>query len=405
MSKAALARLLTVVCLVGIGLAAFGTGTARAECGEEEGTDIAFQRSGKLLVALCGPRQQAAVLRLDRAGLLDASFAGDGSLGPWPSNFPPHLAVTAQGKLLVQMSLGKGKRRRVVLRRFSAAGKLDRSFASGNASVPTEESSPREIHVFSQPQGTTVVAYYGEFDGCFGGDCAERTNYLQRYRYSATGKRITEANYYTEYWGLSNITMAPDGDLLVAGGNLEYGTITYLRTKPDLKPLAARKVPEEFASGRSEILAGPGRSLLISGVKGGIGLYRADWSLDEAFGEAGFVRCGPAGAILTPVTSLPSGGFLAKGNSAECGLMLYEADGRLDPTFGSGGSVDLEALGLLPSRYRMESVAVGPAGQIAIAFGDQDKPIVRIFCFSADGQLETGFGSDGVVAVRNFTPA
>ncbi|HKZ14149.1 MAG TPA: hypothetical protein VJL81_09930 [Solirubrobacterales bacterium] len=402
MSKLSTAKLSVVLALLALACAAFGAGTARAECGEEGSEELAFQGSGKILVALCGPSRQAAVLRLDGAGQLDPTFAEDGSLGPWPSAFSPHVAVTQDDKLLVQMRLAQG--RRVVLRRFSADGRLDRSFAGGNAPVPSNRnrSLPHQIRVFSQPQGTSVVAYVGEDDGCFGGFCAERTTFLRLFRYSATGRRIAEVTRYSESWSLSNITMAPDGDILAAGEEGEYWTLTYLRTKPNLKARTARKVPEAFDSGNSKIFPGPGKSVLLSGQEGAIGRYRPDWSLDESFGEAGFARCGPKDAYLEPLASLPSGGFLAQGSSAPCGLMRYQADGRPDPTFGTGGSVDLGALGLIPSRYRLESLAIGPTGQIAIAFGNEDKPIVRVSLFSPDGQLETGFGSNGVVTIRNF---
>ncbi len=85
--------------------------------------------------------------------------------------------------------------------------------------------------------------------------------------------------------------------------------------------------------------------------------------------------------------------------------MRYLADGRPDPTFGSAGSVDLPELGLASRHARIESLAVGPGGEIAIAVGnDQYKPILRICRLSAEGQLETGFGTDGVVTVRSFQP-
>ena len=388
-----------VLGLLALVFAAFGNGSARAACGEEGGDEIAFQGSGKLLLAACGPKGQQAVLRLDGSGKLDPSFAGDGSLGPWTSNRTAHLAVAPEDKVFVEMALGKGKTLRVVLRRFSANGRLDRSFAGGNATV-AKGGVPEDLHVFAQPQGTAVVGYYGEWDGCFGNDCAERTNYLQLLRWSAAGKLIAESSHYTEYWGLNNITMAPNGDILAAGENSEYGTLTFLRTKPNLNTRAARKMGEEFGGGIAEILPGSGTSMLISGRKAGIGRYLTNWSQDESFGENGFVDCGGADdRFLVMRAALPDGGFLAEGDSEQCPLIRYLADGRPDPSFGSGGSIDLAALGLLPPPYRMQSIAVGPEGQFAIAFANANKPIVRISRFTDDGHLETGFGTDGTVTV------
>jgi uncharacterized delta-60 repeat protein len=400
-------RLPLLVGLLALAIAAFDTGTARAAC-EEETDELAFQASGKLLVALCGPHKQAAVLRLDSAGKLDPSFAEDGSLGPWPSNTLPHVATTAGNKLLVQMRLGlKRQHHRVVLRRFSANGTLDRSFASGNAVVPTNPSHSAPaglIRVFSQPGGTSVVAYYGEDDGCFGGDCSERTNFIRLFRYSATGKRIAEASYYTEYWDLYGLAMGPDGGLIVTGDESEYGKETYLRTKPNLKSLFSKDFDEEFGPGRV-VAAGPGDTFLAGSGAAQVSRYGLDGAVDKTYGEGGSARCESATSYFTVLQDLGSAGLLAAAGAGPCGLVEFEPDGSLNPAFGSGGSVDLEALGLIPSRYRLESVAVGPTGQIAVAFAGEDKPIVRISRFSADGQLETGFGNGGVVTVRNFQPA
>jgi uncharacterized delta-60 repeat protein len=402
-SKTSTLRFPLVLGLMALAFAAFGNGSARAACGEEGSDEIAFQGSGKLLLAACGQGQQA-VIQLDRSGQLDPTFAADGSLGPWPSYRTAHLAVTPEGEVLVQMTLGKGKSRRVVLRRFSANGKLDRSFASGNAPVPTGGSSPEQLRVFAQPQGTAVVAYQGSWDGCYGNDCGERTNYLQLFRYSANGKRIGEASYYTEGWSLRSVAMAPNGDLLVSGGNLEYGNATYLRTKPNLKRRAGHKFAEgPFDAGILSVVPAPGGAFLASTYKG-IQRYLPDWSTDGTFGDGGFARCESQDTKFGSLESLASGEFLAAGGPGQCGLARFEADGRPDPTFGTDGGVDLEALGLIQSGYRLQTAAVGPEGQIAITFANANKPIVKISRFTADGQLETGFGTNGVVTVNGVQP-
>jgi uncharacterized delta-60 repeat protein len=398
----------------GLALLAFATlacGSARAECGESNSDELAFDASGKLLVGLCGPNQEAAVLRLTETGVLDTSFAGDGSLGPWPGVWPPHLAVTGDGRLLIQMRLGKGKRRRqrVVLRRFSAAGALDRSFAggTGSASVPTnrEHSAPDRIRVFTQPQGTSVVSYYGEDSGCFGNDCSERTNFLRLFRYSADGKLIGQASFYTEYWDLLGITMAPNGDLVALGSNSEYGTVTYLRTKPNLKPRAQLKLSQadlELAAFESPIAAGPGETFLLAGEPGEALRLGRKGEPDPSFGVGGAAHCDTESGLFRIFQGLPSGGLLAAGAGGRCGLAMFDADGSLDQSFGTGGSVDLEALGLVPSRFVLESLAVGSQGQIAVAFRNQDKPLVRVSLFDPDGRLDTGFGTKGVATIRDF---
>jgi hypothetical protein len=404
----AMLRLPLALGLLVLALAAFGPGTAQAQCGEEEDGQLAFQSSGKLLVGVCGTKQRAAVLRIDRAGKLDTTFAEDGSLGPWPSNTSPHFATTAGGKFLVEMRLGLGrKHHRVVLRRFSPDGKLDRSFATGNAVVPTnphESSIAGLIRVFNQPGGTSVVAYYGSFDGCFGSFCAERTYFIRLFRYSATGKRIGEARYYTEYWDLNGIAMAPDGGLIVTGEDSEYETDTYLRTWPNLKSRVHKDFKEEDGP-FGPLAPGPGSTFYAGGNP--VMRYQVGGAVDRSFGDGGAALCEGEGSYSSALQSLGPRGLLAVGAEGPCGLIEFRPGGSLNPAFGPRGSgmVNLEALHLIPSRYRLESVAVGPSGEIAISFRYEEEPVLKILSFSRRGRLETGFGEGGVVTIRDFRPA
>lgn len=402
------ARVLLASALILLLFAALGPAAAQAECVEARSDELSFQRSGKLLVALCGPVERSAVLRFDQMGRLDSSFAEDGSLGPWPEIGPPHLAVTPSGKLLVQMRLGLRRgRQRLVLRRFSGDGALDRSFGEGSGSitVPTdkERSQPAGlIRVFAQPGGNGVVAYYGSDSGCFDGFCAERTYFLRLFRYSPAGKLIDSAWYYTEYWDLHGLAMAPDGGFIVTGSATEYGIDTYLRTWPNLKPRVHRDFHEGRGPGGAPV-AGPGGSFWTDGGVGRAARHRLDGSVDRSFGEEGKTApCPSASSSFSMLKSTPSGGFVAAGGGGRCALAEYRADGSLDPEFGHGGVVDLRGMGLVPYRYRLESVAVGPQGQIALAYHSEDELLAKIVRLSASGALDRRFGDGGVLTLRGF---
>jgi uncharacterized delta-60 repeat protein len=399
------ARLLLAAALALLLCSALGP-AAHAECLEARSDELAFQPSGKLLVALCGSHQRAAVLRLDQTGSLDPSFADDGSLGPWPEVGPPRIAVTSSGKLLVQMRLGlrRGGEQRLVLRRFSADGALDRSFGQGTGSVGVpsdkESSRPLLVRVFSQPGGDSVVAYRGTDSGCFDGFCAERTYFLRLFRYSPAGKMIDSASYYTEYWDLWGLAMAPDGGFIVTGSATEYEIDTYLRTWPDLTARIHRNFHEERGPGGA-VVAGPGGSFWANRKPGQATRYRLDGSVDRSVGDHGDAApCPSATSTFQTLQRLPQGGFVAAGGG--CGVAEYRADGSLDPGFGHGGVVNLRRRGLIPPRFSLESLAVGPRGQIALSFRSEDDLVARIIRLSASGGLDRRFGDDGVRTLHDF---
>jgi hypothetical protein len=173
---------------------------------------------------------------------------------------------------------------------------------------------------------------------------------------------------------------------------------------PNLKPRATHKFHESpFGPGILSFVPAAGGSFLAS-TYDGIQRYLPDWSTDAGFGEGGFVRCGSQDTQFDSLESLPSGEFLAAGGPGQCGLTRFGADGRPDPAFGMDGGVDLEGLGLAPPGYGIKSLAVGLEGQFAIALAKGGGSIVRISRFTAEGQLETGFGTNGVVTVRGIQP-
>ena len=150
--------------------------------------------------------------------------------------------------------------------------------------------------------------------------------------------------------------------------------------------------------------AAPGTSFFAGNGDGRIARYRLSGAPISDFGEGGTVDCEAEYSYFSHLQSLGAAGFLAAGGNGPCGLVKFRPSGSRGPAFGSGGSVDIDALGLIPDRYRLESVAVGPTGQIALAYGYEDGPIAKVLLFSPDGRLQTGFGTGGVVTIRDLRP-
>jgi uncharacterized delta-60 repeat protein len=127
--------------------------------------------------------------------------------------------------------------------------------------------------------------------------------------------------------------------------------------------------------------------------------YHADGSLDATFGTGGIVRT-PIGGVafafallLQPDGKLVAAGF--QGFTSTIALARYHADGSLDAGFGTGGIV-LTPIG---TGAGASALVLQPDGKLvaaggALAGGPSDFALVR---YHADGSLDPTFGTGGIV--------
>lgn len=136
--------------------------------------------------------------------------------------------------------------------------------------------------------------------------------------------------------------------------------------------------------------------------------YQAEGSLDQSFGTGGAVttdigRYSDYALAAVPVTDAQGAvqrivvaGVAGTRNSGhDFGIACYTGDGSLDGSFGKKGEVQLDLGG---SDY-LTAVLVQPDGKI-IAAGATDAGGTRNFVlvrFTESGQLDAGFGDNGVV--------
>jgi uncharacterized delta-60 repeat protein len=385
---------------------------------------LRLDRAGRLLAGICDPRRgTTSVVRLDRRGHRDRSFAG-GALGPWRTAHPGDLTIDREGRILVETSPpGRGE---YLLRRFLPDGRVDRSFGGGTGAtvIPSDPnySSPDSIRVFAQPGGHIAVSYHAVQWSCRGGgSCEYRAEYIKLHRYSPRGRLLRRRTYYAEYWEFGAAAMTPSGGLVIVG-DYEEGGITLLRTNPDftldrrfgrsgeyfLPPLGEDREPEYFPATEAVAL-GPEHSVFVApAISGELWRYRADGSPDASFGEGGRVVCiDPTRSPFSPgppfdLAEAGSGGaVIAAGGSGRCGLVRYLSDGSPDPGFGTGGFVDLEALGL----PHPEALVVSPAGQITLGSWDLARDGFLITRLSPDGRVDSTFGFAGSVLLQGSSTA
>ena len=117
--------------------------------------------------------------------------------------------------------------------------------------------------------------------------------------------------------------------------------------------------------------------------------------VEPGFGGPGFVLTdvGPREAA-SDVLVQPDGRVVAVGGTEEAALLVrYRPDGSLDPTFGAGGIVH----GVPAEPAHPSAGALQPDGRIVVAGSDAGFDDFLVVRYLADGRLDPGFGTGGVV--------
>jgi uncharacterized delta-60 repeat protein len=356
----------------------FGGGDAVAEVTPAASTALAVHTLADGKVALGGTAPGALyVARLNADGTPDAGFApGGAALVPDPS--APALPSAAFGSMgfddaarLVAAGPAPdwtGSSNAVVVRRFTADGAPDATFADGGeARVVVGDAEPRATDLAVAPGGGIAVSARsnsgtpplqtaavvrltpgGAPDASFGGDGVA----------TAPGRAPASV-------GITRIAELPDGKYVAAGTLNDlllvarYNRDGSLDTSFDSDGWATPTVPR-LTSGPSSLEVLPdGKLLLGSGVSvsfnrtGGFVLARlnADGTPDLTFGDGGAVFTPIGGtSVITSIVVQPDGKIVAAGATGQrlvpptqLTVARYNPNGSLDPTFGAGGIVLTDA--------------------------------------------------------------
>jgi uncharacterized delta-60 repeat protein len=135
---------------------------------------------------------------------------------------------------------------------------------------------------------------------------------------------------------------------------------------------------------------------LLSSVLAAPALALAPGEVDSTFGQGGMVVT-PGTGVLFDLERAPDGKLVAIGQaffSPEQIVARYDADGTLDSGFGMGGIVRDPV-----ANFNVEGLAVQSTGKIVLAgrTGSGGQAHVALVRLQADGTLDTGFGSGGLV--------
>lgn len=374
------------------------------------------------LSAIVGLLALYVLVTLAAAGDLDTSFAGDGIFTDniAGSHTQGHaVIVQPDGKIVVggaTDSLGNSALRYAIAR-FNPDGSLDNSFSNDGTNY--------DINIRGTAAGLAL-----HDDGTIV-QCGFGTNGFTLFRYSSSGVLDTGfglASYARliigggAEEGCEGLAIQPDDKIIAAGwgGNntdpdvvVARFTITgTLDTSFDSDGYVTLDIVGEEDQA-SDVLLQPNGKIVIAGnsVNGGVRsalLARFDsaGTLDTTFGVNGVVipTFGASGPdVFESIVQLDNGQLLVTGSRDDGSqndiiLLRYSADGVLDTTFGTNGVV-ITPIG---SNYSLgNGLAVLNGGSIAVAGltdsgSNNDVVVIR---YLSDGTLDSAFGTGGVMTL------
>jgi uncharacterized delta-60 repeat protein len=428
-------------------LAVLATGVASADT-------MVLQPDGKIVVAGRTSPESGSLARLNADGSLDMGFGSGGFVIDHRLPGFQALALAPNGRTIGAAPGG------FQLARYLPDGSPDPSFAGGGIGGTAEADQVHFIYgsygpsaVLVQPDGGIVVGGTRQVNG---GGASE--GWVKRYDASglladAVGHIPLPGGPATDS-GLTDLAAAPDGSLVGVGW-------FYPGTPAETEPLLARFVPGSGTDYDASFGSGAGlvrptfqvrerfrthlQAVEISGdkvfVAGGtagtflLARYNPDGTRDSSFGDAGFAApeiAGPADdsskhgfepastwardiSVATGGAALVGGGtsqwgvWTSSKNGTFCAecpqpmLAKFDADGHLDGGFGSGGLLRLAKPDGSTFVGEVEQVATLGDGKYLVegsipTAAIESKPWVARL--NADGSYDRGFGDEGLMELR-----
>ncbi len=309
------------------------------------------------VLVLAGTLPARAVSRLDGAFGLNGRVAVE--LGG--KNSAHAVLVQADGKIVVAGTSSKGTALNFSLLRFNADGSLDSTFNGEGVVTTSIGAGDDEILAIGQLSDGRIVA---------GG-----------YSHNGTDRDFTLACFLAD--GLLDQTFGVDGVVImpVGSGNEEITALTV--SKADMITVAG------VAEGTT------GRILVTA-------RYFPDGALDPGYGEQGvsLIAVGKdaaaEGLVERSDGTLVVSGSYADGAAASLMLVGLTADGLLDAGFGVQGIAVPAAPYAASEGYRL-AVDANRRLYLAGSVGLAGKRDTALFRFTASGQADDSFGTDGAI--------
>jgi uncharacterized delta-60 repeat protein len=355
-----------------------GSVTTRIAGASASGFGVAVTGSGKILVAggsSAGQDQQIVVARYRANGRPDRSFGRRGVFqSSLPSKRGPYKAAAVvleegTGKPLIAGGFGEGS---VLIARLTKDGRFDKSFGTGGKGYTTVPVGSIGQSLAVQPDGSLLVGSSNENDN---GRPFTVTRFTPEGEVDATFGNGGTAEVL--FWDPTAASSAGTSGLSVAAN----GTIT-----------GSGLVDNIGAGGHGSAgvfqLDSAGTPVQGFGTVGGgtqVAFQQADGTFDFWFPCA--MALDSQGRIVIP----------GDGNSTAAGLMTARLTptGALDPSFGAAGDGRARTTGPKGGNLTNCGTTVSPGGSVTVGIG---AILTRL---TAAGTPDTSFAPNGVLAVKD----
>jgi uncharacterized delta-60 repeat protein len=332
-----------------------------------------------------GGNTDLVLLRYTAAGVLDATFDGDGARTEDIGEIavPAHsILPQPDGKLIAVTPR--------YLARFNADGSLDTSFDADGRVVPSTLTATALL----QPDGKILVS----------------DNSFRLARYNADGSLDFDFSGSTGGAPPNAIALQPDGKILLAG-SVSVGSVTnfyirrFLANGANDASFTNTVTPLDSGSDLATSIAvqRDGRIVAAGTASGGVAIIRCnpDGSLDPSFSFDGkqFLSAlgGSAPHVKLAGDKIYVSGFQHGSSTRDFSLVRLNADGSLDTSFDGDGVATAQDASLNDDATDLAvqadgKILVAGYGATTSASTPRDFVIVR---FNSNGSVDTSYGNNG----------
>ncbi len=375
---------------------------------------IALKSNGKIMLAGSvsnGIDNDLALVSLNTNGSFDTFFDFDGKATldiAQQNNDASGLAIQADGKIVVCGQAYNGTSQQLMLARFTAVGSLDTTFSTIGYTISAQTATHYPHAIALQADGKVLVTgssanklfvmrytTTGNLDSTFA-----TTGYL-----ATTYYNYSTPNYLTSSYsnGCSRILPLSNGKILLSANVVTNGFgLVQLNANGTLDSSFGTNgtVSQTIASDKSRFLAlNSAGKIVTGGYTLGEGIEKLVYSSTGVFESEVNVHLLQSNEKIIALLEQSSQKTIALTEDSR--LIRYNTNGTIDTTFGANGVTNTSNtdFGFNPS---FGSIALEGDKIILVGF-DSVASNSSLFKLTADGQVDTSFGTNGLLVLDNPT--